>query len=207
LDIYHHDNALKFFQERCKFERSSIKKIRDIFLLPFRKCTRNPSLNYSVPLEFEERPKIKHYIKYDELKTFMEFLRKEKDYELNIIFEILYKFGVRISAIAKLKVKDLYENKLIIFHEKNQKIIQRKLKYKLFNKLKKLIKNNSLKSEDFLFYSYLCPKDIDDRAKLFSNILAKVLKKSQCFDKKENETIGAHMFRATHSINIFQKTV
>jgi hypothetical protein len=96
---------------------------------------------------------------------------------------------------------------LIIFHEKNQKIIQRKLKYKLFNKLKKLIKNNSLKSEDFLFYSYLCPKDIDDRAKLFSNILAKVLKKSQCFDKKENETKGAHMFRATHSINIFQKTV
>ena len=123
LDIYNPDNALKFFQERCKFERSSVKKIRDIFLLAFRKCIRNPSLNYSVPLGKEERAFTKHYIQYDELMSFMKYLRKEKDYELSIIFEILYKFGIRISAIAKLKVKDLSNNRVIIFHKKNQKII------------------------------------------------------------------------------------
>ena len=203
LDIYNPDNALKFFKERCKFERSSIKKIRDIFLLAFRKCTRNPSLEYSVPLGLDEGPNIKHYIKYNELVNFMEFLRKEK--EMSVIFEILYKFGIRVSAIAKLKVKDLGEDGSIIFHEKNKKIILRKLKNNLFNKLRKIIKHNSLKTEDFLFYPSICPKDIDDRSKYFSNKQSKVIKESGCFNKKENETISAHMFRATHAINVFQK--
>ena len=67
-------------------------------------------MNYSVPLGKEERAFTKHYIQYDELMSFMKYLRKEKDYELSIIFEILYKFGIRISAIAKLKVKDLSNN-------------------------------------------------------------------------------------------------
>ena len=71
LDIYNPDNTLKFMEEKCNFNRSSIKKIRDIFLLAFRKCTRNPSLDYSVPLGKEESPNIKHYIKYNELFNFI----------------------------------------------------------------------------------------------------------------------------------------
>ena len=205
LDIYNPDNALKFMKEKCKFNRSSIKKIRDIFLLAFRKCTRNPSLDYSVPLGKEESPNIKHYIKYNELFKFMNYLKMKKDYELSIIFEILYKFGIRVSALAKIKVQDISEDGMIIFHEKNQKIVKRQLKTQLFNKLKQLIKIHSLKLNDFLFYSYISPKDIDERAKIFSNKLSKVLKESQCFDKKENETISAHMLRATHAINVFQK--
>lgn len=86
----------------------------------------------------------------------MEYLRKEKNYELSVIFEILYKFGIRVSAIAKLKVKDLCDDGTIVFHEKNQNIIQRKLKLNLFNKLKKIIKYNSLKFDDFLYFLHLC---------------------------------------------------
>ena len=82
-------------------------------------ATRNPSLDYSVPLGKEESPNIKYYIKYNELFNFMNYLKMKKDYELSIIFEILYTFGIRVSALAKIKVQDLSELGIIIFHEKN----------------------------------------------------------------------------------------
>ena len=205
LDIYNPDNALKFMNERCHFDRSSVKKIRDIFLTAMRKCTRNPSLDYSVPLGQTENPNLKHYIKYDELIKFLKYLEEKKDFELFILFEILYKFGVRISALAKLKVNDLSKNQVLVFKEKNKKIIKRKLKDKLYNKLIKLIKINSLENSDYMFYNNLSPNDIDLRAKLFSNKVAKILKESQCFQKEKNETVSAHMFRATHAVNIFKK--
>lgn len=50
LNIYNPDNVLKFSEGQYKFEKASVKKIRDIFLLALRKCTRNPTLEYSIPL-------------------------------------------------------------------------------------------------------------------------------------------------------------
>ena len=38
-----------------------------------------------------------------------------------------------------------------------------------------------------------------------SNKLAKILKESKCFNKRENEAISAHMFRSTNAVNIFSK--
>ena len=35
--------------------------------------------------------------------------------------------------------------------------------------------------------------------------MSKILKESNIFNKKKNDTISAHMFRATHAINIFSK--
>ena len=37
----------------------------------------------------------------------------------------MYKFGLRIRALAKLKINDLLNNDVIIFKEKNSKIIKR----------------------------------------------------------------------------------
>ena len=96
------------------------------------KCTRNPSLEYSVPLGISEPPNIKHYIKLKELQNFLYYLRDNKDFQLFVLFELLYKFGIRVGAISKLKVKDIENDGTIIFHEKNNKIIKRKLKEKLF---------------------------------------------------------------------------
>lgn len=107
-------------KEKCHFDRSSVKKITDIFLTAMRKCTRIPSLDYSVPLGQTENPNLKHYIKYDELIKFLKYLQENKNFELFILFEILYKFGVRISALAKLKVEDLKNDKVLVFHEKKQ---------------------------------------------------------------------------------------
>lgn len=205
LDIYNPDNVLKFMSEKCNFGRTSVKKIRDIFLLAMRKCTRNPYLDYSVPLSKTEPPNLKHYIKFEELEKFMKYLKENKDFELSLIFELLYKFGIRVGAISKLKVDDILDDRTIIFNEKNNKTIKRKLKEKLFEKLKKLIKINERKKSDYIFYPNLKPNNIEERAKLFSIKLSKIIKESNCFDKKKNETISAHMFRATHAINIFSK--
>ena len=71
LDIYNPDNVLRFMKEKCNFKRTCIKKIRDIFLLAMRKCIKNPSFDYSVPLGQSENPNMKHYIKYVELTKFL----------------------------------------------------------------------------------------------------------------------------------------
>lgn len=67
--------------------------------------------------------KIKHYVQFEELIKFVNYLKTNKD---NIIFEILYKFGIRVGAIEKLKIEDFAEDGTIIFNEKNNKIIKRK---------------------------------------------------------------------------------
>ena len=104
-----------------------------------------------------------------------------------------------------MKVNDILDDKTIIFNEKNVKVLKRHLKEKLYEKIVKLIKLNSLNTNDYIFYPHLNKNDEDERAKSFSNKLSKELKDSKCFKKRENETISAHMFRATHSINIFKK--
>ena len=162
-------------------------------------------MEYEIPLGLNDAAYLKHYIKYDELKNFLIYLKKKGNIQLIIIFEILYKFGVRVGAISKLKVKDLSDDGILIFHEKNKKVIKRKLKLKLFEKLKKLIKLNFLKEDDYIFFPHLNIDDEDERAKAFSNLLTRHLKDSKCFEKKENETISPHMFRASHAINIFKK--
>ena len=87
-------------------------------------------MDYSVPLCMEERPNLKHYIKFNDLKNFIEYPRKEKNYELSVIVEILYEFWIRASAIAKLKVKDLCDDGIIIFNEKKSKNYSKKVKIK-----------------------------------------------------------------------------
>lgn len=76
--------------------------------------------------------------------------------------------GIRVGAISKLKVKGIKEDG-IIFHEKNNKIIKRKLKEKLFEKLKLLIKSNDRDENDFLFYRNLNQNNLEERDKLMSN--------------------------------------
>ena len=64
--------------EKCNFKRTSIKKIRDIFLRAIRKRSRNSSLEYTFPLGINENPNIKHYIRYDELKKIYDLSQKKE---------------------------------------------------------------------------------------------------------------------------------
>ena len=39
----------------------------------------------------------------------MNYLKMKEDFQTFVIFELLYKFGVRVGAISKIKVKDINE--------------------------------------------------------------------------------------------------
>jgi integrase len=112
LDIYNPDNVIRFMKDKCNFKRTNVKKIRDIFLRAMRKITRNPSLDYSVPLGNIQNPNIKHFMNHEELKQFMIYLKGKGNLQLFILFELLYKFGVRVGALSKLKVNDLSDEGL-----------------------------------------------------------------------------------------------
>ena len=51
----------------------------------------------------------------------MGYLKQNEDFQVPTIFELLYKFGIRVGAIAKLKVKDIDNNGIITFNEKIKK--------------------------------------------------------------------------------------
>ena len=72
------------------------------------------------------------------------------------------------------------------------------MKDKWYEKIVKLIKVNSLNTNDYIFYPHLNKNDEDEGAKYYSNKLSKALKDSKCLNKKENEAINAHIFRAAY---------
>ena len=50
----------------------------------------------------------------------------------------MFKFGLRVVAIFKIKVSDILSNDVIIFKEKGSKIIKRKLLPETSNKIKEI---------------------------------------------------------------------
>lgn len=54
-------------------------------------------------------------------------MNSQKLYVLVVMCMIMYKFGLRVGAVAKIRVCDLLEDNIIIFKEKNNRIIKRKL--------------------------------------------------------------------------------
>ena len=130
--------------EKCNFDRTSVKKIRNIFLLSMRKYTRNQNLDYSIILGQTEPPILSIIYKFEELEYFMKYLKANKDFELLLFFELLYKLLIRVGVISKLKVDELLDDRTIFFEEKNNKIIKRNLEEKSFKKLKKLMRERKV---------------------------------------------------------------
>lgn len=62
-----------------------------------------------------------------------------------------------------------------------------------------------MKQNDFLFYHNYKINSEDERANYFSIKLNRIIKNSNCFTKEQGEAICAHMFRATHAIETYQK--
>ena len=145
IGIYDPSNVLDFIKDKCKFKRSSIPKILTVFLRVLRKCTRNPNLEYPSSIGQFLKPFNKHYIQFDELRNYMNYLKRKEDFETCLIFELLYKFVIRIEAIAKIKVMDIDEHGVITFREKNQKRPKRNLREILLRKIKYLIINKQIK--------------------------------------------------------------
>ena len=64
----------------------------------------------------------------------------------------MFKFGVRIGSVAKLKVCNLLSDANIIFREKNNRIIKRRWIKETFNILSLLVNECELKNDDYFFF-------------------------------------------------------
>ena len=114
--IYDPQNAFDFItSEKNKYKRGSVKKNLNTLLRYIKLATKNPFLEYELPIGKGEPSKLKHIITKEELKKFIKYLNNQKLYIIIATCLLMYKFGIRIGAIAKLKVCDLLMDNIIIF--------------------------------------------------------------------------------------------
>lgn len=105
--IYNPENANEFITTRKPpYHRTTVKKHLNTLLRLLKISTNNPFLSYSLPLGHGESTKLKHLLTNAEINSFISYLNT-KHYIPILITMFLYKFGMRISSVAKLKCSDL----------------------------------------------------------------------------------------------------
>ena len=102
--IFEPQNAFDFVVNNEKYQRNSIKKNLNILLRFILLATKNPYLNYVLQIGIGEPVKIKHIITKEELIKFFRFLNSKKLYVIIVMCLLMYKYGLRIGALAKLKL-------------------------------------------------------------------------------------------------------
>ena len=142
-NLFDPQNAYNFVTDpKNKYKRSTIKKNLNTLLRYIKLATKNPFLTYDLPVGFSKPAKLKHIITTEELSKFIKFLNQKKLYTIILICMLMYKFGLRVGAISKIKVSDILSNDVIIFKEKGSKIIKRKLLPETSNKIKENISSS-----------------------------------------------------------------
>ena len=170
-----------------------------------RKATGDASLMYIGNFTRNNKPKIIHLISEKELISYTLFLKNKKLFELLLIVELLYKFGFRIGAIAKLKVKNLSEDNNLVLIEKNSEIIRKNLLRKTANKIRNLIKIQNISNNDYIFFPNRFKDNENKRTKFLSYYIKKTMVDSNSFPKNDLENISAHCFRATLAVKKYKK--
>ena len=203
--VYNPQNAYNFIcSKNMKYKRSSVKKNLNTLLRYLKVATRNPFLAYDLPIGVGEPPKLKHIISQEELIRFVKYLNSKKLYIMIVICMLMYKFGLRIGALAKLKTSDLLNNDVIIFKEKNSKIIKRQLLKETANVLRTIIYEHELNEDDYFFYFYKFKNDENQRNQFFIVKMRKILHESNCFSVSTAESLSSHIFRATYAVNSYK---
>ena len=196
--LYDIDNAFIYLKDIKKYKLSTFKHRLRLFIRIFKKALKDPFIETSFYFGSKEPPKIKHLVSTNEIKRFINFLKEKQNFSILLMIEILYKFGVRVGALTKLKVFSYdFEQHIITFKEKNKVLIKRKVLEGLGKRIESLIKSQKLKKDDFLFMKEIFPRNENKRRIYFSHLLIKFIKDSKAFDLNSIECFSAHMFRAS----------
>jgi len=187
-----------------KYKRSSVKKNLNTLLRYLKIATNNPFLSYDLPIGVGEPPKLKHFVSQEELNRFVKYLNSKKLYIMIVICMLMFKFGLRIGALAKLKTNDLLDDNVIIFREKNSKIIKRQLLKETAKILRTIIYEHELKEDDYFFYFYKFKNDENQRSQFFIIKMRKILHESNCFSISTAESLSSHIFRTTYAVNSYK---
>jgi len=195
---YEIDTAFIYLKEVKKYKSNTFRHRLRLFIRIFKKSLKDNFIQPSFFYGGKEPAKIKHLVTLKEINNLMIYLKKNNNLQLWIVFETLYKFGVRIGSISRLKVSDYNPSeKLVIFREKNNKIIQRRILKGLSERIEFMIKVFNLRSNDFLFYKNILKSNLKRRRLFFSNIIIKTIKSSNAFHINSVECFSSHMFRAS----------
>lgn len=196
--LYDIDNAFIYLKDIKKFKSGTFRHRLRMFCKIFKKALNNPFIQPTFMAGSNEPPKIKHFITTHEIHCLLRYLKAKNNATLLIIVEILYKFGVRIGSITKLKVIN-YDRiqKIITFEEKNKAVIKRKLGEGLSRRIETMIKVFKLNNNQYLIFPHIYPKDEYKRRIYFTNLIISTIKRSNAFQVNSLECFSAHMFRAT----------
>lgn len=170
-----------------------------------RKATGDASLIYKGNFPRNIKPKIKHLITEKEIINYTNYLKEQELYISLLITELLYKFGFRVGAIAKLKVKNLSNNNNLVLLEKNSEVITRNLLDITAEKIRSLIKIQKINDNDYIFFPHTYPNDERKRTKFLSYYIKKTMIDSKAFPKNDLENISAHCFRATLAVKTYKQ--
>lgn len=205
LNLYSPDNAWEFIMNNNKLNNSTKKQRLKKFLSIMRKATNDASLIYSGNFPKNIKPKLKHIISEKELISYTNFLKTKGLYETLLIVELLYKFGFRVGAIAKVKVKNLSDDNNLVLIEKNSEIIKKNLLGKTADKIRNLIKIQKISDNDYIFFPTRFKNDENKRTKFLSYYIKKSMIESKAFPKNDLENISAHCFRATLAVKKYRE--
>jgi integrase len=199
-NIYDPDNALEFVNEEKKYQRTTRPHRLNFFLKVMKKCTGNNWLDYSAFIPKGAVPKLKHLTNDNEMSNFFKWAAKEGKGLTSFIVELIYKFAVRIGAISKLKVSSLHDNNILVFQEKFNKYIRRKLLPGTAERLRFIIKSQNLSSENYIFFPNKFKEDIRKRDRWFSTKIIQAFASSNCFEKLGDESVCSHMLRGSRAV-------
>ena len=205
-NLYSPDNVWEYIMNNEKIQNNTKKQRLKKFLSIIRKASGDASLMYSGNLPKTIKPKIKHFITDEEILNYTNYLKENGLLESLIIVELLYKFGFRIGALAKIKSKNLSNDNNLIVLEKNSEIVKKKLLDSTANKIRQLIKIQRLKDDDYIFFPYKFKEDNYKRSKFLSSYIKKSMIESKAFPNNDLEDISAHCFRATLAVKKFKES-
>ena len=109
-----------------------------------------------------------------------------------------------MGAISKIKVSDILSNDVIVFKEKGSKIIKRKLLPETSNKIKELVNECEINTDDYLFYFFKFKVNENKRAQFFLTKLRNLLSESGSFSISSVESLSSHIYRASYAVNNYK---
>ena len=109
-----------------------------------------------------------------------------------------------MGAISKIYVIDILSNDVIVFKEKGSKIIKRKFLPETSNKIKKLVNEWEINTDDYLFYFFICKENKNKKAQFFVTKLRNFLYEPALFSISSVESLSSHIFRASYAVNNYK---
>lgn len=144
-------NSIYYFLKNEKeYNRLNLDKYLNMFLGLIRIYYKDNSLDYNMFKNSDISFISKKVISDKSAIQYIKYLKKYNLLEELLIFVLIVKYKIGIGAISKIKYENYECNKLMIKNKNNKLVILNDKKF--INRLKKIIKNNKMKKDDFIFY-------------------------------------------------------